>query len=101
MALVEKPGDPEASSVVLETTPRVREFHPKWTVHALAPGSIQETGEDIRLDYACTWRISGIFAQHCGRFTRSTNFEVFRAAGRIQTTCLDRAAEPAIVTPDR
>lgn len=35
--LVEKSGDPESSSIVVETTPRVRESHVKWTPHILAP----------------------------------------------------------------
>jgi hypothetical protein len=36
MALVEKSGDAESTSVVVETTPRVRKLHPSWTPHALA-----------------------------------------------------------------
>ncbi len=35
--LVGKAGDPEARSVVVETTPRVRKLHPKWTPARLAP----------------------------------------------------------------
>jgi len=35
--LVEKSGDPESTSIVVETTPRVRETHPKWTPQILAP----------------------------------------------------------------
>jgi hypothetical protein len=34
--LVEKAGDAEATSIVVETTPRVRKLHPKWTPQALA-----------------------------------------------------------------
>src|ERR1051326_6850173 len=37
MALVEKPGNAEATSIVVETTPRVRKSHRKWTVHTFAP----------------------------------------------------------------
>lgn len=37
MPLVEHPGDAEASSIVVETTPRVRQMHSKWTPSALAP----------------------------------------------------------------
>jgi hypothetical protein len=37
MALVEKANDPESTSIVVETTPRVRKLHPTWTPHALAP----------------------------------------------------------------
>jgi hypothetical protein len=36
MPLVEHAGDPEASAVVVETTPRVRQMHAKWTPNALA-----------------------------------------------------------------
>ncbi len=35
--LVEKAGDAESTSIVVETTPRVRKLHPKWTPQALAP----------------------------------------------------------------
>lgn len=35
--LVEKAGDAELTSIVVETTPRVRKSHPKWTPQALAP----------------------------------------------------------------
>jgi Bacterial SH3 domain len=37
MALVEHAGDGEATSVVVETTPRIRASHPNWTPKALAP----------------------------------------------------------------
>jgi hypothetical protein len=37
MALVEKANDPESTSIVVETTPRVRNLHPTWTPPALAP----------------------------------------------------------------
>lgn len=37
MALVEHAGDLESTSIVVETTPRVRKLHPTWTPHALAP----------------------------------------------------------------
>ena len=33
----EHPGDAEDTSVVVETTPRVRQSHPKWTPANLAP----------------------------------------------------------------
>ena len=35
MALVEKPGDGEKESIVVETTPRLRKVHPKWTITRL------------------------------------------------------------------
>jgi len=37
MPLVEHSGDPEATAIVVETTPRVRQMHTKWTPGALAP----------------------------------------------------------------
>jgi len=37
MPLVEQAGDAEATAIVVETTPRVRELHVKWTPSALAP----------------------------------------------------------------
>ena len=37
MPLVEHAGDPEATAIVVETTPRVRQLHMKWAPTALAP----------------------------------------------------------------
>jgi hypothetical protein len=37
MPLLERPGDAEATSIVVETTPRVRQTHPKWSPTGLAP----------------------------------------------------------------
>ena len=37
MPLVEHEGDSEATSTVVETTPRIRELHPKWTPATLSP----------------------------------------------------------------
>jgi hypothetical protein len=37
MPLVERPGDSEGTAIVVETTPRVRQLHVKWTPTALAP----------------------------------------------------------------
>jgi hypothetical protein len=37
IAFVEKSGDAELTSIVVETTPRVRQNHPNWTTHGLAP----------------------------------------------------------------
>ncbi len=37
MPLVEQEGYAESTSIVVETTPRVRKHHPKWTPTALAP----------------------------------------------------------------
>ena len=36
MPLVEQPGNPESTAIVVETTPRVRKLHGKWTPTALA-----------------------------------------------------------------
>ncbi len=35
IALVKKPGQGEEDAVVVETTPRVRRSHPKWTIPRL------------------------------------------------------------------
>lgn len=37
IALVAKPGEGERDAVVVETTPRVRQHHPRWTVSRLRP----------------------------------------------------------------
>lgn len=37
MPLVEQPGQAEATAIVVETTPRVRRQHPKWTVTNISP----------------------------------------------------------------
>ena len=37
MSLVEHSGDAEATTIVVETTPRVRQSHKKWTLENLAP----------------------------------------------------------------
>ena len=37
MALTKNIGDGEKDAVVVETTPRIRKSHPKWTPTALAP----------------------------------------------------------------
>ena len=37
VALVESVGDGEKTAVVVETTPRMRKVHPKWTIQALTP----------------------------------------------------------------
>jgi hypothetical protein len=34
---VEQPGDGEETSIVVETTPRIRRSHPRWTAANLAP----------------------------------------------------------------
>ena len=36
MPLIEHSGDAEATSIVVETTPRIRQTHPKWTPTNLA-----------------------------------------------------------------
>jgi hypothetical protein len=47
IALVEHPGDGEASSVVMEPTPRIKKKHPKWTTKNLAPW--QNTDVPVRV----------------------------------------------------
>jgi hypothetical protein len=37
IALVEHPGDGEATSIVVEPTPRIKKNHPKWTEAKLTP----------------------------------------------------------------
>jgi hypothetical protein len=37
--IVEAASDPESTAVVVETTPRVRKWHPGWTVARLGVGS--------------------------------------------------------------
>ena len=70
-ALVERPGDVESTAIVVETTPRVRQSHVKWTTHALAPW----------LNSTAPVRISGWtmldpeHRNHLGRF-RSTLWEI-------------------------
>ncbi len=70
-ALVERPGDAESTAIVVETTPRVRQSHVKWTTHALAPW----------LNSTAPVRISGWtmldpeHRNHLGRF-RSTLWEI-------------------------
>ena len=47
MALVEKQGEGERLSVVIETTPRIRRNHPKWTKSRLAPWT--DTDQPVRI----------------------------------------------------
>ena len=71
MALVENAGDGESESVVVETTPRIRRTHPKWTKMRLTPW----------LDSSLPVRITGWtfldpeHSNHLGRY-RSTLWEI-------------------------
>jgi hypothetical protein len=71
MALVAKAGDGEHDAVVIETTPRIRKNHPKWTKARLAPWT--DTDQPVR--------ISGFLffdtehRNHLGKY-RSTLWEV-------------------------
>lgn len=47
MALVENAGEGERLSVVVETTPRIRRKHPKWTKARLAPWT--DTNQPVRI----------------------------------------------------
>lgn len=71
MALVGRPGDGEKEAVVVETTPRIRRSHPKWTIARLNPWK----------DAPIPVRISGWtfldteHRNHLGRY-RSTLWEI-------------------------
>ena len=71
MALVANAGDGEHDAVVVETTPRIRKNHPKWTKGRLAPWT--DTVQPVR--------ISGFLffdtehRNHLGKY-RSTLWEV-------------------------
>lgn len=47
MYFVGSPDQGEASAVIAETTPRVRQLHPNWTTEKLAPWT--KTGQQVRL----------------------------------------------------
>jgi hypothetical protein len=69
--LVEKSGDPESTSIVVETTPRVRETHPKWTPQILAPWVL--SAQPVRIS---GWTmLDPEHEAHIGRF-RSTLWEI-------------------------
>jgi hypothetical protein len=71
MALVEKPGDGEKESVVVETTPRLRKVHPKWTIARLQPWL--NTDKAVRIS---GWTLlDPEHRNHLGHF-RSTLWEV-------------------------
>jgi len=76
MPLVEQSGDAEATAIVVETTPRVRQFHAKWTPTALVPW----------VKSSASVRISGWVLLdpdhpgHLGKF-RSTLYEVHPVMG--------------------
>ena len=71
MALVEKSGDPESSSVVVETTPRVRKNHPHWRPPALHPWV--KTDAPVRIS---GWTLlDPEHRAHLGRY-RSTLWEI-------------------------
>ena len=69
--LVEKSGDPESTSIVVEATPRVRETHPKWTPQILAPWVL--SAQPVRIS---GWTmLDPEHEAHVGRF-RSTLWEI-------------------------
>ncbi len=71
VALVEDPGDGEKEAVVIETTPRVRRKHPKWTKKALDPWV--DTGLPVRIS---GWTmLDPEHRNHLGKY-RSTLWEI-------------------------
>lgn len=71
VALVQNAGDEEKTSVVVETTPRVRASHPKWTPTALAQWLTN--GKPVRIS---GWlMIDPEHRNHLGKY-RSTLWEV-------------------------
>ena len=74
MPLVEKAFDAEATAIVVETTPRVRQQHPKWTPDALARWV--NTDLPVRIRGGCfsirsTAPTSVSTVRRCGRSTPS------------------------------
>jgi hypothetical protein len=71
MALAQNAGDPEAKAIVVETTPRIRQSHAKWTVAALAPWI--KTTAPVRIS---GWTMfDPAHRNHLGRY-RSTLWEI-------------------------
>jgi hypothetical protein len=71
VALVEQAGDPESSSIVVETTPRVRNNHPTWTPQALRPW----VNSDAPVRISGWTMLDPEHRAHLGRF-RSTLWEI-------------------------
>jgi hypothetical protein len=71
VALVEAAGDAEATSIVVETTPRVRKLHPTWTPGALAPW----VKSDAPVRISGWTMLDPEHRAHLGRF-RSTLWEI-------------------------
>jgi hypothetical protein len=71
MPLVEQAGDAEATAVVVETTPRVRQVHTKWTPTSLAPWV--KSGAPVRIS---GWTLlDPEHRAHLGKY-RSTLWEI-------------------------
>lgn len=71
VALVERTGDGEAEAIVVETTPRVRVDHPKWTVTRLR--SWVDSGGAVRIS---GWLLFDLaHRNHLGRY-RKTLWEI-------------------------
>lgn len=71
VALVERPGDGEGESIVVETTPRIRVNHPKWTVTRLRPWV--DASDPVRIS---GWLLfDAAHRNHLGRY-RKTLWEV-------------------------
>jgi hypothetical protein len=79
--LVEQQGDGEATAIVVETTPRVRQLHPNWTAAVLAPWV--NSGSPVRIS---GWTmLDPEHRAHLGKFRSTlweihpiTRFEVFK-----------------------
>ena len=91
VALVEHPGDGEATSIVVETTPRVRARHSPWTVARLTPW----------VDSSNPVRVSGwllfdpAHRNHLGRYRKTlweihpiTRIEVWQAGSWVDLDSL-------------
>jgi len=71
IALTKNPGEGEKDAVVVETTPRVRQSHPKWTTTALGPW--KNTDAPVRIS---GWlMLDPEHRNHLGRY-RSTLWEI-------------------------
>ena len=71
IALVEHPGDPEGTAIVVETTPRVRRLHAGWTTKRL--GMWKNSNQPVRISGWLMFDPS--HPNHLGRY-RSTLWEV-------------------------
>ena len=71
IALVEKPGEGEKTSIVIEPTPRIKIHHPKWTKKNLEPW----LNADMPIRVSGWLLFDPSHANHLGKF-RSTLWEI-------------------------